>query len=467
MNTVEKQKKEMTAKVIAARRNYTTFTNEIFSQSKDILKGGVWTGGKYVDEITEWYQRNLKTIRVSARDHMKSVNFYSYIMWLMFRHHHKNVECQYFSYNGKMAAYHTAKIKAAVTCNPFFRGIIDKKTYSESVIDFSWDGVHRFTVTPRGLLEFKRGIHSPIIFVDDPMQDPDNKLILTKINKINEIMRTQILDMAQEQLHIVGTPQTNADFFFDPEFTHRFAVKILPAIVNAERKEVLWEEWMDWDELMAKKRERGEKVFNQEYLCTPVYSEEAFVTPAKYDACVNQKLINYSFEEWKKIEHPDRDRVGGLDVGKKRHPSHFAVFEYNEKIKRWQQIHSKWLEGTDYTDQLDYCKEAIDTFELYELNYDSTRGEFEGFDERNEMPVEMTPVHFTSKARHSMATDLDKALTNRHVEFLPESRQRNQVLIVNNDLMAPETPEGHGDSFWSVCLALKDYEGADLEITLV
>ena len=434
----------------------------------DILKDGKWTHGEYVDFICNWYQQNPRTIRVSARDHMKSMAFYAYIMWLLWKHHDENAEGQYFSYNAKMAAYHTAKIKTAIGCNPYFAGVIDKKTYSESGIDYSWDGVHRFTITPRGLLEFKRGIHSRYIFVDDPMQDPENKLIPTKITRINDIMRTQILDMAQRELHVVGTPQTNGDFFFDPSFTSRFSVQILPAVVDQEKRIALWPEWMDFDELMAKKIERGEKAFNQEYLCSPVYAEEAFILPSVYDSRVDKSLPNWTIENWRaRKDVPDRDRVGGFDIGKRSHPSHFVIFEKNEETEKWIQIHSKWMDNWDYTDQVEYLVEAADAFGLYSLRYDNTRGEFEGMEERGELPACMEPVVFTHKSKHGMATDFDRALTSGDIVLLNDERQRAQVLVVTNDLQAPVTPQGHGDSFFSLCLAIKDYQGSNLTVTVL
>lgn len=424
-----------------------------------------------MDFICDWYQNNPRTIRVSARDHMKSMAFYAYIMWLLWKHHDENAEGQYFSYNAKMAAYHTAKIKTAIGCNPYFAGVIDKKAYSEGGIDYTWDGVHHFTMTPRGLLEFKRGIHSRYIFVDDPMQDPENKLIPTKITRINDIMRTQILDMAQRELHIVGTPQTNADFFFDPAFTSRFSVKILPAVVSDEKRIALWPEWMNYDELMAKKIERGEKAFNQEYLCSPVYAEEAFITPAKYDSRVNKSLKNWTIEAWNKLKEqgkiPDRDRVGGFDIGKRSHPSHFVIFEHDVERSKWVQIHSKWMDNWDYSDQIEYLSAAADAFGLYSLRYDNTRGEFESMNERNELPACMEPIVFTHKSKHGMATDFDRALSSGDIELLDDPRQRSQVLIVTNDLQAPVTPEGHGDSFFSLCMAIKDYQGANLEVSMV
>jgi hypothetical protein len=53
-----------------------------------------------------------------------------------------------------------------------------------------------------------------------------------------------------------------------------------------------------------------------------------------------------------------------------------------------------------------------------------------------------------------MATELDKAITNKQIELLDDDRQRRQILTVDCDLQAPETSEGHGDAFFSLCLAI-------------
>lgn len=458
-----------------AKTDFTYFVNEIFSQSYGVLKDGKWTGGDYVNEISAWLGDKKTTIRVSARDHFKSMSFYAHIMWKLLRYEDKDHEIQYFSFNNKMAAYHTQKIKLAIDSNPFFSKIIDKKKTADSIISYTWNDKYQFKVTPRGLLEFKRGIHCPDIYVDDPMQDPSNKLAPVVIIKINDVIKTQIMDMWQNELHIAGTPQTNHDFYFDPAFVKRFAIKILPAIKDEKNKIVLWPEWMSFKELMMKRTERGPRIFNQEYMCSPVYSEEAFVTGPRYDACIDPNAINYTFEEWTKVlekrakldRYKERDVIGGFDIGKKAHPSHLVVLEYNPETRKYVQIHSKWMDNWNYVDQLDYLKEVCEVFDLYVLYYDNTRGEFEAFGETGELPAPMEPVIFSLKSKFGMATNLDKALSNKEIVFLPETRQRNQILIVNNDLLAPETAEGHGDSFFSMCMALKDYGGGGIGITVI
>jgi hypothetical protein len=75
--------------------------------------------------------------------------------------------------------------------------------------------------------------------------------------------------------------------------------------------------------------------------------------------------------------------------------------------------------------------------------------------EQGTLPGEMKGIPFTSKSKYTMATELDKVVTNRMIQLLPDERQRRQILTVDCDLQAPETAEGHGDSFFSLCLAVQ------------
>lgn len=461
---------------IIAEDGFPLFVEHIFSQSLDILKDGKFTGGAFVYDIADWLQKNKKTLRVSARDHFKTMSFYAHIMWKIYRLYYteKNREINYFSYGESMAAYHLAKIKVAIKCNPYFEGIIDLKAQADSILSYSWDGKKKITVHPRGLMEFKRGIHCHDIYVDDPFQDPENKMVPTKIIRINQTMKTQILDMFQDECHIAGTAQTNHDFFFDDDFVSRFSRRILPAVVDQKNKIPLWPEWMGWEELMSKKRERGEKVFNQEYLCSPVYSENAFVdSKERLYSVVNDKLKNFSITDWEKElerreekgEDMDTDKVAGWDLGKKGHPAHFTIYE---KIgKKRIQRHDKWFDHVDYTEQLEYIRQHIEAFGAYRVYYDATRGELEMLEETGELGGEFEGVHFTFKGKHKMAGAFDRAITNKEIELINIPRSLNQMLIVTNDLQAPETPEGHGDSFWSTGLSFMDQEDEGVDINFL
>lgn len=448
-----------------ARNNFGFFINNIFCHSIDIFKDKEFVGGKHIDNIADYLQNNKKTRRVSARFHFKSVSFYAHFMWQLLRYVTRGLEAHYFSYNYSMAAYHTAKIKKAIECNPFFDELIDKKKTAESILKYSWDDEHFITIEPHGLLEFKRGIHCPLIYVDDPFQDPASKLLITNINKINNIIKTEILDMTWDQLHIAGTPQTNDDFFFDKDLDKYFATLIQPAIKDEKNKKVLWPEWMDFKQLIAKKEERGERIFNQEYQCNPAYSEDAYLKREQLMAVVKD-IINLDIGKKYESEY---DVICGWDIGKKVHPAHFTVFEVIKGKKEYQfkQIHEKFMDGWEYNRQLEYVALAIENFGIDLGWYDDTRGELQSFEEEGRLPAQLEPIVFSLKSKSRMAAALDKLIYSKQIELINDKRMLGQMLNVDNNLKSIESPEGHGDSFWSCALCTNYIEGDGTDITFI
>lgn len=446
--------------IIKAQNDFGYFVEHVFSKSKSLFPNG-FVGGQYVKDLCAFLQSNERTVRVAPRDHLKSAAFYAHFAWQLLKRWDENIEGHYFSYKQSMAAYHIQKLKQAIQSNPYFDELTDKKQTAGSVISYTWDGEHTISLEPRGLLEFKRGIHAPLIYVDDPFQDPSNKMIITVVQRINDIFTGQILDMAQKELHVCGTPQTKDDFFFDKNIMSRFAVKIQPAIVDETNKIALWPEWRSFEELQKRRLERGEKLFAQEYLCAPVFATEAFINRDALLALVDRSLRNEPLVR----KDYDGEVIAGFDIGKKTHPSHLSVFHLKNGSRK--QIHQTFMDGWDYNRQVEYLKLAIDSFRIDALYYDNTRGEFEGFAERNELPPEMKPVVFTLKEKNSMAAQLDKAICNKQIYFINDRRQIEQLLMVDNDLNAYETPEGHGDSFWSTALSFKHEACGELEITII
>ena len=76
----------------------------------------------------------------------------------------------------------------------------------------------------------------------------------------------------------------------------------------------------------------------------------------------------------------------------------------------------------------------------------------------------MKPIVFGHRNQSEFAAELDRQINYKDgklkdwdfkpIEFLNESRQRNSILSVDNELNAPDTEEGHGDAFWSTILML-------------
>ena len=464
-------KEEDTSDIIASGENFKIFNNTIFPLSV----GDRYVSASHLDEWADIYQMNTHTAFLSGRGHLKSTLNYSYMMWKLFTHPFESQSWMYRSFNESMAAYHVAKIKDHISHNPFFKEITDCKPTANSVIDYTWDGDNHFTITPAGVLTFKRGWHGNGVIADDILQDPANKLDLTVINKISTLFFEEVMPMPfirGGELHLVGTPQDSRDvFFIIKDRIPSFYWGKYPAEKNHANQESLWPEMFPWEKLMdLRDNILGEKAYKKEYLCMPVRGEEAYFTIEDLNPVIDPKLKNYKPGE--PLEFKEGERlitVGGMDIGKKRHPSHLALFQIT-KDGTMIQTSSKFMDGWDYIDQIDYARELFKEQNVQGVYYDDTRAEFESLREMGELPRVMYPLSLTgAKVRFGMAAEFGKRVKNGTIKLLNEQRMIDQILSVDNDLKAPETNEGHGDSFWGIALACeigKRYVGETRVTTL-
>jgi len=433
------------------------FIRNVFSASFRSSGGLVY--GKYIRDVAQEMVDYKWTMDISARDHFKSTRLYACVMYDIFTTT-TDLECHYFSYMSSMACYHIAKIKKLIAENPFFAECIDRSYGSLSTIRMINTNGATYTAVPEGLLTFKRGIHAERVYIDDPLKDPENKLAPRAILQVNQVMKMEIFPMIKKDGHcrIVGTPQTNVDFFFDENMCQRYHRTIKPAILDEAKKIALFPEWKSYDELCKIRSIIGEKPFNQEYMTKPSYTEDAYIERSRLMAVVDKDLTE------PKAYREGYDVVGGMDLGKKAHPSHIALYERRRDNAtgkwRYTQLVSKWLDGVDYINQLDIVKDLIDRFHVIKLRYDNTRAEFEAFAEQGILPPCMEPVVFGMRKNQEMAVSLDTVIKEQRVRMLDDVRQIDQILQVNSELQAVESPMGHGDSFWSNAMAL--YEPIEL-----
>lgn len=417
-------------------------------------------GGPYIEEVADTLHAHKWTMDISGRDHFKSMRLYARVMWAVFTMQ-ASAEGHYFSYNSDMAAYHLSKVKAMIAENPYFMEYTDNKPTADSIVSYTFRG-NTMSFTPQGLLAFKRGIHAEYIFIDDPLRDPENKLKPVVIEKINRIMKQEMYSMVKRsgECRIVGTPQTWQDFFFDEDLQGKFHTQIRDAMVDDVNRVALWPEWKSFDELEEIRNSIGENDFNQEYRCQPAYAEDSFISRERLLTVVSARE-SLALREHKFLRN--KEVVGGFDIGKKRHPSHLALFEVkrrpdkkgNEK-RFYRQLFSKWMDRWEYKDQLEYLELCIDLFNIDVIRYDNTRGEFEGFAEQGSLPSQLEPINLTGKTRYGITTNFDALVTSGQIELVNDKRQTEQILAVNSDLEAMAGPEGHGDSFWSVAQAVYD-----------
>lgn len=410
---------------------------------------------EYGRHIHEWCHRlrwYKKTATVAPRKHIKTTTLLGYLAWLLYRMDKNYMEWDYMSYKEDLGEYHIKRLRRYIERMEIFSQY-ENLTKAENKIHMRFNG-KEFVVSPAGILSFKRGKAPYGVMCDDILKDPESKLNIDVLQKIEKVFKEEVESMPTDELHVWGTPQDDADIFAYLETKPTYHTRRYPAEVDVMGKRALWPEVWPWERLQEKRQDIGDKAFSKEFNCSPVRSEEMFLSRLKVEMLTRARLKNY---------HPDSEprlkeyTYGGYDIGKKAHPSHIAVF--GVKVRSGQepvirQIHSKWMDGWDYVDQISYCEKIIKNFRIDSLVYDNTRGELEGFKEQGLLPDGMRPLVFTNKNKFAMATQLDKLITNGQIWFLKDERQRRQMLTVDNDLHAFETDEGHGDSFWSICLAV-------------
>jgi hypothetical protein len=432
-----------------SKDDFKFFLKEIFPLS---YGKGEFKEAPHTYEWGDMLQQNNKVAILSARKHLKSTTIYAFIMWLIL-HNDKDLEVLYLSYKGDLAQYHTKNIKLLIQRNPFFKEIRDA-TGAESILKYETPTGKRFILEPEGIMSFKRGRHPHIVICDDILADPANMLNLTVINKINKTFFEDVMSLPKEggKCIVVGTAQHQEDLFFKLKNIDSWKWGEYHAIINEAEKKVLWNNMFPYERLIEiRNKEIGEKAFNKEYMCSPVYTEEAFFTRDMIMKCVDIKLsnsfVNQNTEDAEMI-------IGGIDIGKHAHPSHFTIFKRN-RAGIWIQLYERFLDGMEYINQVKFMLDVNKQLRMDLIFFDNTRGEFEGFLEQGIIDKAVwKPVRFGTTEKFSMAANFEKIVKDDRLKMINDERQIKSILSVNNDLDALETVEGHGDAFWGVSLAL-------------
>lgn len=427
---------------------------------------GKFTPGLHLLKWCAFVQAYPYTSLKSARLHLKSTVAIGYLAWRIYRMRagleKRYNEWLYMSYLSDGAVYQIKRLKEYIAMLPECFDGLTEFTDAETKVNFGF-GYCRFVIEPAGMLSFKRGQHPDGIVADDILRDPEKKLDLSSLEKLDRIFREEVMQMPKNELHVFGTPQDEADLFAKLETMGEFECREYPAFDEAKNT-ALWPEEWPVERLLQRRNSIGDKAFQKEFQCRAVRSLEGFIDPKKYDSLTIPRLKN------RDLMHPiklNEWTYAGFDIGKKSHPSHLWVVGVSRK-KSLIQIHSKFMDGWDYVDQLEYLRQAVKNFKIAKMLYDDTRAEFESFMEAGTLPSEMEGLCFTAKNKFSMATEVDSMITSKSIRFLPDKRQRRQILSVDNDLKAVATEEGHGDCFFSLCLAVRAYrEGQGLGVLVI
>ena len=426
------------------------FLRDTWSQSFDHPEYfKAWHVGVLAEDIELCLQEGKNYVAVLPRFHFKSTILgHAFSVWQLLKST-RDCSVLYLSYSDQMARYHIAEMNKAVNRNPQIKDWMKNKSpKADYSFRYSING-NPMEVAHGGLFSFKRGMHvNGALIADDVLRDPDNPLNLGQIYKVEDHFLTESMFIPLKGVPVIvlGTPMMPGDLLTKLQEDDRFMSRTLPALDPVPGRRVLMPELYSEDWLLQQQKARP-KSFASEFLLVPHLSTESYFEPEDIIKCEVRSLHNHS--AYKDYELKGSDSLfAGFDVGKKRHPSHLVIFRRNGS--EIEHVHQSWLDGWSYSDQIDYLNEVAKNFNIQSGYIDNTRGELE---DRGLNRV-WKSMSFTTKSKNTMAQVMEHYVHSGNLRLLADERQRQQILSVNNELKAPQTPMGHGDAFFSISMAL-------------
>ena len=430
--------------------SFPEFLVDIWSQGYDHPEYfQAWHVQLIAEDIERCLRDGKNYCAILPRFHFKStVLGHAFSLWRLLTAK-RDMSVLYLSYSDGMAQYHISEINKAVARNPIISEWLDNRS-PKAEFSFRYYIKQRpVNIVHGSLFSFKRGMHvNGGLIADDILRDPENPLNISQITKVEEHFMTEsmFIPLKETPVIVLGTPMMPGDLLSKLQEDDRFYSRVLPALDPVPGRRVLMPELYSEEWLLQQQRARP-KSFASEFMLTPHFSTESYFNDEDITGCEDETLRPFSATRlYRKSE--DEVLFAGFDVGKKRHPSHLAIFSKKGDII--EQVHSSFLDNWSYTDQIQYLNEVAENFDLMRGYVDNTRGELE---ERGLDSV-WRPVTFTVRSKNTMAQIFEEYVHSGKLKLLKEERQKQQILSVNNDLKAPDTPLGHGDSFFSIAMAL-------------
>ncbi len=479
-----------------------SFTNTVYRWAVEKKFGG-FTSGRYVNRMCDFLQSNPWTLYVGPRAHWKSMRFYDLNLWDIWRyqflpkidpvHTTRDFRVLYGSYKKNLADEHILQIKELVinSIMPDL-GLRDAKKDAETLATWSWDnGVHKFRIKTFGMLEGVRGGHSERVYVDDPFKDPKSITAPTGIFEINGLFTGTVMSIPVDspyevgQLHVIGTPQTEVDFFYDPNILRAFtrangspAYLYEKAIMLTNGQETpLWPEMYSLEKLHEMRRSRKVRLqggtislFEQEYMCQPRSSATSYFSHIKILPDQHLRNLDFATKAIPEFIYSGKSIIAGYDPGKKVHPAHFVVLHYQNR--HYFQLLSKWFDHVDYSvpdqdtgySQFTYINKAVNFFGIGVVYGDNTHGELAQCEELGNNGEEtstifnLQPIIINREMKTRIGIELDTVLSSGRLHLLDDDRQLRSLNAVQGDLSIVEGTDHHGEGFTSLGLPIVHME---------
>ena len=300
-----------------------------------------------------------------------------------------------------------------------------------------------------------RGRHPKVVICDDILSDFNNALSSVELMKIERVFRQAIMSLPSnpdDPLIVIGTPQSYDDLLYSLANTEGWLWVAYPAIADDINKIVLWPEKFSYDRLKKIEKQLTKSVFQVEFLLLPARVGDQFFSRDDVLAVIDPKLKKWPLEY--EFDKGGMATYGGFDVGKQVHPSHVVIFLELEN-GTLVQIYEEFLDHMRYNTQVHRLNEIARVFGLSRGYFDST---YNVLEDRG-LSTAWRGRKFTRQLKGDMATLFEKRMAaspdEKGIILLNDVRQIKQITMVDKQLKAATTVDGHGDAFWSCGLAIK------------
>ena len=357
-----------------------------------------WHVGQVAEDIEYCLQNELNYCAVLPRFHFKSTLLgHAFSVWSLLKAP-RDAAVLYLSYSDSMAKYHISEINKTISRNPILTEWMDNRSPKADFSARYYVNKKPMDIRHGGLFSFKRGMHvNGALIADDVLRDPENPLNFGQITKVEDHFLTEsmFIPLRGVPIIVLGTPMMPGDLLTKLQEDDRFFARVLPALDPVPGRRVLMPELYSEEWLLQQQKARP-KSFASEFLLQPHFTTESYFEETDITNCEDESLRNFS--AYRKYHKPSEARLyAGFDVGKKRHPSHLVIFK--KEGDTITQIHQSWLDGWNYTAQIEYLNEIVENFDIEKGYVDNTRGELEdrGLDNT------WWPMSFTLKSKNTMA----------------------------------------------------------------
>ena len=428
------------------------FVRDIWSKSYERPElFDAWHIGHVCTQLEEAIGKGLHFAGILPRFHLKSTILgHAFCIYTFLKNSTSRFDSSglYLSFSDGMSQYHINEINKAVRRNEQIMDWVQDRS-PEADYAFRYQvGNTKAEILHGGLFSFKRGTHTNrFMIADDILRDPDNPLNLTQLVKAEEHFFTESMYIPTRGVPVVilGTPMAPNDLLTQLKNDERFLYVFLPALDPKPGVRVLCPEIRTEAELLQEQKTRPH-AFASQMMLMPYLSTQAYINDEELREIENPEL--HSLNAYQQHSLDSDYTVAGLDVGKKRHPSHVAI--YTSKNGKLTQVFQMFLDGWQYVEQVRFINELATNFNIDKGYIDNTDRVLE---ERGINP-KWYPLAFTAKNKFNMAQVMERFINEKNIEMIVDERQHSQIVSVDNQLKAPETPLGHGDSFFSNALAI-------------